>query len=110
MVSKSKKCCSSLIGGKEASFDTCLLGLKKSKRVAVKGQKSHMQLQSRRLPTPGLGGFVWASGSGRREDCGSRQKISGREERKMRLIRACGPSELIQVATGSAMKGWETKK
>ena len=45
---------SSLIGGKESSFNTRSTGLrKKGKRAAVKGQKSHIQLRSRRLPTPG---------------------------------------------------------
>ena len=63
----------------------------------------------------GIGDIIWASGSGRGEVCGSREKFSGGEEgaeRGIRLLRACGPSELGPVASGSATQGlWlENKK
>ena len=56
----------------------------------------------------GTGNFVSASGSGREEVCGSHEKFSGEErraEKVVRLHRACGQSELGQVASGSAMQG-----
>ena len=49
-----------------------------------------------------------ASGSGRGEVCGSREKFSGGEEgaqRGMRLLRARGSAELGLVASGSATQG-----
>ena len=56
----------------------------------------------------GVGNFVWTSGSGRGEVCGSRNKFSGREEEekgRVRLLRARGLAELGNVASGSAAQG-----
>ena len=56
----------------------------------------------------GIGNFVWASGSGRAEVCGSREKLSGGErgaERQMRLLKARGLKKLVEVISGSATQG-----
>ena len=56
----------------------------------------------------GVGDFVWTSASGQGEVCGSCENFSGRKrraERRIRRLRARGPTELIQVACGSVMQG-----
>ena len=81
----------------------------------VKTRKIENQCQSEEGSLAWDGNFVWASGSGRGEVCGSRKKFSWGErgtERGTGLLRKGGSAELGQAASGSATQafGWETEK
>ena len=55
-----------------------------------------------------ISNFVWASGSGREEICGSRKKISegkGGAKRRMSFLKADDSAELEKVESGSATQG-----
>ena len=74
----------------------------------IENVKKKIHAKARKMLWHGIGNFVWASGSERREVGGSCKKFTRgerRAEEQVRLLRACGSAELGKVASGSAMQG-----
>ena len=74
----------------------------------IEDVKKKIHARARKVLLHEIGNFVWASGSGGGKVEGSRKKFGGRERRakgRMRLLRARGSAELIEVTSGSATPG-----
>ena len=75
---------------------------------AIENVKKKIHVKARKMLYDGIGDFVWAKGSGGGKVRGSRKKFSGGErkaEGRVRLLRARGSAELIEVAPGSGTQG-----
>ena len=80
---------------------------KMQERGKIENMKKKINARERKVLQHGIGDFACASGSGRGEVHGSREKFSwkkGGAERQTKLLRARGLAEIKKVASGSAMQ------
>ena len=74
----------------------------------IEDMKKKIHVRARKVLWNKIGNFVWASGRGREEVCGSRKYFSGRErgaKERMRLLRARGSAKRGNVASGFTTQG-----
>ena len=73
----------------------------------IENMKKKIHAKARKMLQHGIGNFVWTSGSGRREVCGSRKKFAEKRESKRtsETPQSRGSAELGKVVTGSATQG-----